>query len=338
MRAHRHGPIALIRQVAKIISGATHVVQITIADESPLVAAEIVIDLRGNLLQRIGGDGGDAQVVYQARQVRLRPVRSGGRAYGIDEIRRNHVARKRRADVISGAIGGCSRAEGVVNNFQASGRIEVLGKVPRSLSGGGHGEEAEPARVVAISFEQPKEKRLVLDDGPADRAAILVYMQGGNLRPGPVGKEAIGVQVVVLQELESITVKTVGPRLSDHGGDSPATPAVTGRVAIGLHTHLIDGIHRWQHGQAHDAWNITLVQDGDTVLLKIGGRFQPSIKGISNGTGEKVARIIVWSGRLDSRFNGHQYKDVSVRDGQIDNRCVVHDSAKRGVRRVDHLD
>src|SRR5437667_8282453 len=70
-----------------------------------------------------------------------------------------------------------------------------------------------------------------------DGAAVLVDMQRCNLRSGPVGKEAVGIQGVVAEELEGVTVKVVGPRLGDHGRNPAAAAAVSGGVAVGLHTH-----------------------------------------------------------------------------------------------------
>src|SRR5579872_5351248 len=111
-------------------------------------------------------------------QVRHRPVRRGVRSYRVDQVFGNHVAGKRRAQELSRVVGVGSGAERVMNHLQGSRWIEVLGKISRSLSRGGHREQAEPARIVDVPFERSEEKRFVLDNGPPEGASVLVDMQG----------------------------------------------------------------------------------------------------------------------------------------------------------------
>ena len=65
VRAHSHRSIAFIGQVVKVISRPGHIIEIGIAEKTPLAAAETVIDLGVDLLQRVRGDSGDAQVVHR---------------------------------------------------------------------------------------------------------------------------------------------------------------------------------------------------------------------------------------------------------------------------------
>ena len=100
-------------------------------------------------------------------------------------------------------------------------------------------------------------------------------------------------------------MKAVGTGLGHGRHNTPAAPAVHRRVTVRLHAHFVNTLDGWQHGEAHNARNVALIEHRDAIQLKIRCGLQPAIKGVANRAGEEVALVIVRSGRRHARLDCH---------------------------------
>src|SRR5947199_8475263 len=101
------------------------------------------------------------------------------------------------------------------------------------------------------------------------RATVLMHVQRRDLGAEPVGEEIVRIEGVVSHEFEYATVERIGPGFGDHGGNTAAGSAIHRGIAVGLHAHFFDAVYGGQHGQAHDAGNVALVEYGNAVELEI---------------------------------------------------------------------
>ena len=92
-----------------------------------------------------------------------------------------------------------------------------------------------------------EEKGLVLDDGSAEVAAELVLLQHGPVLTGGVKEEAVGVELIVAEELKESTVE-LGRAGAGHQYDSgAATAAILGIVEARLDLELLNRFGRRCH-------------------------------------------------------------------------------------------
>src|SRR5262249_54468352 len=100
-----------------------------------------------------------------------------------------------------------------------------------------HGFDAEAAGALARPFPGAEEEELVTLDRPAERATVNVGNALVQLR-GSV-EEVFGVEVLVVMESESRTVKLVGAGLGLDGDRRAASHPLFRVVAVGGDAHLL---------------------------------------------------------------------------------------------------
>ena len=83
-----------------------------------------------------------------------------------------------------------------------------------------------------------KEEQLVLDDLIADRAAVLITLEG--IVRG--GEEVACIHVPIADKLEEIAVPLVGTRLSDDVDDTAGVEAIARGKAAGFNAELLQGV------------------------------------------------------------------------------------------------
>ena len=98
--------------------------------------------------------------------------------------------------------------------------------------------------IVRLFLSQPRvadeEKRLLLRDRPAKRAAVLVAIERVVGRWCARRHPPRSVQLLVAEELERGAVEHVRPGFRDHVHDSRRVASVLCRVAVGQHPELLD--------------------------------------------------------------------------------------------------
>ena len=78
---------------------------------------------------------------------------------------------------------------------------------------------------------------------PAGRETELVSLKLGIGNTGPVIEEIVGIEIVVAQELEGITMEAIGARFSNGIHHISHAPTILSRKGVGLNLELLQLIH-----------------------------------------------------------------------------------------------
>src|SRR5207245_1390939 len=136
------------------------------------------------------------------------------------------------------------------------------------------------------------EKTLIFLDRPAHSAAVLMP---AKRRDGLI-EEVPGVESAVAVEIVGAPVKLVRARLGDGVDDATGTPAVLGRVIVGEHRELADGIHSQVHAQGTSRAAVGVVVDDHSIDPKgvVGVPATGNVKGhaVAALGAAKIVRIL----------------------------------------------
>ena len=219
------------------------------------------------------------------------------------------------------------------------GGISVHGK--RRLTGDnalprvviGHGGQTGNPQMLAQSFVSCEKESLVLTDGTSYDAAKLVAPERRYWIRRPI-EEILCIQRRVAMKFEHRAVKGVRARSSDGVDDSSRRAAKFGRVCIGQHLKLEDGLDPQQHASYRAGRLVIDVIDVRAIQEKIvvfGAR-------TINGDLRRATAYDVTAGRQRRRNSGLQQCQLLKRAAvqwQVPDLLVVHQSAHRGGSCID---
>ena len=205
---------------------------VAVADEETVVAAEIVIDFRVDLIV-VAFERGIDQIVVDGLSCRAALTGSVWRwiellddaaRRGVPPIQRNLVVGK-----------GLSRQR-VVND---TGHFTEIAP-PHAF--GGHGRQEGLPLAHAIALIAAEEEGLRPQHGPAERAAKLMLAEVGRFAAGALVEKVVGVERVVAEELVGVALEGVRPGFDLDVHDAAERSAELRRIGAGLQLELVQRI------------------------------------------------------------------------------------------------
>src|SRR5437879_10799525 len=187
--------------------------------------------------------------------------------------------------------------------------------------------------MLAQSFVSCEKESLVLADGTSDDAAKLVALERRYRIRRPI-EEILCIQRRVAMKFEHRAVKGIRARASDGVDDSSCRAAKFGRVCIGQHLKLEDGIDAQKHATYRAGRLVIDVIDVRAIQEKIvvfGAR-------TINGDLRRATAYDVTAGRQRRRNSGLQQCQLLKRAAvqwQVPDLLVVYQSAHRGGSCID---
>ena len=166
------------------------------------------------------------------------------------------------------------------------------------------------AEIVALVTEE--EVNFVAEDGPADRAAVLVLIRVGLFeRPiGLLDEDRGRGHRRVRQVAESRSVKRVGAALRDRIHHTARRPAEFHVELIGLHLEFFNGLERRPRLGARGRRGVIV---GVVPAVEHEGNLVIALTVDADRVGALVARVV-----LDSRDHGDEPDEVARRRRQLE--------------------
>ena len=205
----------------------------------------------------------------------------------------------------------------------AGGWIHKSGEISCPLGGGGNDGGLCLALGIALAFVVEEEEILVLTDGTAQSAAVLVAVQRLGLR----GEEIARVHGVVSEEIINIAMKIVTSRFRHHRRCRAAGLAIFGWCVERQNAEFIHGVHR--HAQSVSA--IYIVHVAGTVQ-QIVVRLRPlTIHRVSLAGTRDAARFGETGGHgSHTRLQQAKLRQIAPVQWKIHRLFFIHHIAKRG--------
>ena len=183
---------------------------------------------------------------------------------------------------------------------------------------------------IALAVEVGEEEQLVLLDWSADRAAELIEVIRVHREPGAIIGERIGVHPLVAVEPEYRTVEVIGPGLGDDVDGSPAGASDFGRVVVGVHLELLDGV--LAEGVRTEAGSASRLSEEE--IVGVAAVDQQSIRRATlAGEGQVAAASRVLH---DAWRQRREVDKVASIDGQVGDGALADNCTGRRAGRLDH--